>query len=36
MTAYEIIMIIIGILGLLVTLFGIIIRFLIDLINAKK
>ncbi len=36
MTAYEIITLILAILGLLVSLIGIIVKLIIELINAKK
>ncbi len=36
MTTYELLTIVLVILGILVTLFGIIITLLIELINAKK
>jgi len=36
MTAYEIITLVIAILGILVSLIGIIVKLIIELINAKK
>ena len=36
MTAYEIITLVLAILGLLVSLIGIIVKLIIELINAKK
>lgn len=36
MSAYEIIMIIMSVLGLVATLLGIVIKLLIEYINAKK
>ena len=36
MTAYEIITLILAILGLFVSLIGIIVKLIIELINAKK
>lgn len=36
MTAYEIIALVVAILGILVSLLGIIVKLIIELINAKK
>ena len=36
MTAYEIIALIVAILGILISLLGIIVKLIIELINAKK
>lgn len=36
MTAFEIITVVVAILGLLVSLIGIIVKLIIELINAKK